>query len=330
MGFLGFLLILFSVTAGAQGLPYTRPTLELHLAQTLIEVRQIMDKIHEDLGDLQSPKDLHLASVCESYDPIRNKYNLSYEPLTHTLHFQGLSSYGKSHHSPLLTHEYAHVIFRANIALLEAPEINDDLSQSILLGDLVGLSFLEPAPDQCLHTPTAEGDDLYKQLLKNDYFTFHAMKLGAYDELFADILAALYEGRPNAMFEALGGDQVNWQEKYSLSLPKGYRGRDFSYEVPLEGWRSDKPTLAFYDFLGTPSDFYNVLDPLRKPLWDQYLKHLKRQQYAPFIKAYIRATGIEFRYIQDHQIWDLPIQDMNKRFWGHLQKELARENIYSK
>lgn len=328
MGFLGFLLILiFSGNAWAQELLYPRPALTLNEAQAFIQARETMILINQDLADLQIPKDIHLASRCESYDPVKNKYALGYDPLTHTLHLQGLEYYAENHHSTFLIHEYAHVIFRANIDLLGAPELHDDLPDSVLLGDLMSLSFSESGPLQCSQKRTAEGEALYEKLFKNDYFTFHAIKLGAYDELFADILAVLYEGRANAVYEALGGDQVNWQDKYGLSLPEGYRGRDFSYGVALEDWREDKPKIAFYDFLGTPSDFYNVLDPLRKPLWDRYLKNLKPDQYASFIKAYLRATGIEFRYIQKNQIWDMSIKEMNQRFWAHLQKELARENI---
>ena len=85
--------------------------------------------------------------------------------------------------------------------------------------------------------------------------------------------------------------------------------------------------MSFYDFLGSASDMYNVLDPVRSYLWEKYLKNLPKSQYAKFFEAYLRAVGVEYKRYIEQRIWEQPVRDMNERFIKSLDEQMESAAI---
>jgi hypothetical protein len=276
-----------------------------------------------DAWGVLPPQALEFASDCESRYLGHGQHGLDYDPKSHLINTLGLKNYPSEYHAIFLAHEYGHAVFRANIKRV-ALALDDHMELSLefrrrLRAELSAVGHcdtLQPAV-------SPEFVEFEKGFLDLDYFTFAALKLGAYDELLADIFAVLYDGRGNAMYLALGGDSVDWGKKYFIPLPANYRGRDFTYVVTIEQASDEKRKIIFYDFLGAISDLYNVLDPTRSYLWNNYLRTLPRSQYGNFINAYLLAVGEEYRFYVENGVWEQPVREMNTRFIDNLEKHLT-------
>ena len=303
-----FLLLLFS-------------TLVVHADEVQVLTKTVISEI--DTWGLTRPQKLELASACESLYLGRGQHGLNYDPKSHLISYLGLAKYPKEFHSVFIAHEYGHAVFRASLKRVSV-ELDDHMERSLeyrsrLQAELRKSEFCFE-PDKLLSPDFLAFEKGFSDL---DYFTFAALKLGAYDELLADIFAVLYAGRGDAMYLALGGTAVDWSQKYFVKLPVGYRGRDFTYSITIEKASDEKRKMVFYDFLGSISDMYNVLDPVRSYLWDKYLRNLQSHHYGPFIKAYLSAVGEEYKYYSEHNVWEQPVREMNERFIANLDKQMS-------
>jgi hypothetical protein len=320
--------MLLGVSSASFARAYEIPPLTLNEAAVVDQAKAINLEMDGWLTGLKVPQNLVFPTACESYALNFKRYGLDYDPLTHWLNYQGLDNYPQIHHATFLAHEYGHVIFRANIKKVSL-SLDDDMAGTVAYRDLMRTQLKQTSATTC------ELEDGSEELLKaarrklenNDYFTFYAVMLGAYDELFADMLAVMYTGRGDAVFQAVGGASVDWSKKYYIHVPSDYRGRDFTYPTALKDWHKDSPNLVFYDLLGAVSDFYNALDPVRYYLWENYLKTLPREKYADFISAYLDAVAPEFQRYLDEDIWEQPIEEMNIRFIQGIDKQMQLHKI---
>ncbi len=275
---------------------------------------------------LHQPAHLEFANECESLYLGGGQHGLFYDPKSHLINAVSLANYPVEFHEVLLAHEYAHSVFRANIKRV-SQELDDSLDLS--LNYRLGLQKELATSDSCdidKISLSADFLNLEKSFLDLDYFTFASLRLGAYDELLADIFAVLYDGRGNAMYLALGGDTIDWGKKYFLPLPQDYRGRDFTYPLPIDVAFSENRKILFYDFLGAASDIYNVLDPVRYYLWENHMRQLPKNKYGLFIKAYLAAVSEEYKFYIDNAVWEQPVREMNERFILNLEKHMLSLN----
>lgn len=276
-----------------------------------------------DSWGLTPPQKLEQASECESLFLGHGQHGLNYDPKSHLISYLGLAKYPKKFHSVFMAHEYGHAVFRANLKHVSV-QLDDHMERSLEYRSRLRAEL--KTGGRCTGAEDLLSSDFIafeKGFLDLDYFTFAALKLGAYDELLADIFAVLYAGRGDAMYMALGGATVDWSKKYFINLPADYRGRDFTYAITINEASDEKRKFLFYDFLGSVSDMYNVLDPVRSYLWDKYLKNLPRSQYGAFIEAYLLAVGEEYKYYVDHGVWEQPVREMNQRFIASLDRQMS-------
>lgn len=111
----------------------------------------------------------------------------------------------------------------------------------------------------------------------------------AYEELFADIFAALMTKNKSAMTEAFlteassPVDLINYASAYRTQNPDAPPLREFS-------------TTSFKNWKHELSDEYTLFDPARGVLWNLYLKNLKNSDIPLFIDVYFRA-------VEEHMVW---------------------------
>jgi hypothetical protein len=110
-----------------------------------------------------------------------------------------------------------------------------------------------------------------------------------HNELFADLVAALYANNGAAIANALGfpymapylsqNEQDSGSTEYRKNHPNLPRPRDFTQKIEIENFVADKGLEP-----------YTILDPVRSILWEKYVLKSSAQDYPKIINAYLRAV----------------------------------------
>ncbi len=111
-----------------------------------------------------------------------------------------------------------------------------------------------------------------------------------YNELFADLTAAMYTGNGAAVADSM---QIAKQAPFQVRNESGtvlktyreknaiiFRPRDFTVDIPIEEFMPD----------GGRTVFYTLLDPVRSQIWKQYVSKTAPENYGLILTAFIRAA----------------------------------------